>query len=136
MPFWSKKDKGKGKETISRSDPSPTLDGLLNPGFDSITGEQLDPHILDEDGRLMLMPTYRNTVVPRDKDQIDNVESWDTLKKYWGEEAERRRMRVAKVEEAQGKCSLEHMAAVEAAIEVCICLNALLTAQMEASHAI
>lgn len=94
MPFWSRK----GKEKALKQDdlkislplfPEDDVDYLhSNTRFQSVTAD-----------------TEANATRAR-------------LKAHWHQEAVRLRDRALKVEEAEGKCSIAHMAATEAAIEV------------------
>lgn len=90
MPFWSKK----GKEKARNQDALNVWASEMAPAeypitsFQSVTADS-QPN-----------PTR------------------ERLKAYWTAEAELRRERIAKAEEAEGKCSIAYMAASEAAIEV------------------
>lgn len=96
MPFWSRKGKEKAKNQDS-ADIDPFVD-------------------VDDD---VTVPIERFRTVKTIDGQPNPTR--EKLKKYWEDEAERRRMRIEKVEEAEGKCSIAHMAAYEAAIEVRRC---------------
>jgi hypothetical protein len=90
MPFWSKKGKEKARNQ----------DVPVATAFDMAPAEYPITSFQNVTADSKLNPTR------------------ERLKAHWMAEAERLRDRIAKVEEAEGKCSIAHMAASEAAIEV------------------
>lgn len=130
MPFWIRR---KGKEKAKDQDDADAADNIWRPpppSPDHFRGQlEDDKAFVGSDGRMVLVPDYRTIEAPpgvstkRDHknhslDENKN-DSWNKLHQYWEQEAERRRNRIAKIEEAKGKCSLVAMAAWEDAVEVC-----------------
>lgn len=140
MPFWSKKDKGKGKgkekekpeeeygEDNYEDEKHATKHSFRSTTFsNSDEGDDDDGWESDEEGNFRdpegtwtFLPEQR-TIEVTETTVKDLNPSWKGLHEYWTQEFERRQSLVLQIElslEGEGSCSMAHLAAQEARLEV------------------